>query len=639
MNRVAFYFFLLASFSGLAQSTLSTKSKKAIELYTEADNYRVRGQFAEAIALLNQALEKDDKFVEAYYRLALVYFNIKQYPRSIALLEKGLTFTTDIRKQKIFWYDMGEVYLLSGQYEKAMKVLRAFIASETQNKQKIERATTLLRSAEFAFRNQSGASNYQQRPLSDTVNCFGMQYFPVLTADQNQLIFTRRVTNNPNDDEDLVVSRKNAKGRWTTPVSISKNINTRLNEGTCSISADGRKLILTSCTGRDGIGSCDLYESRKIGDEWSEPVNLGPNVNSTAWESQPSLSADGRTLYFVSDRRAGLGRRDIWISTLDKAGNWTKAVNAGKPVNTQFDEISPFIHVNGKTLYFASNGLPGFGGYDIFYVERDSSGWTAPKNIGGPVNTHEDQFSLFITADGTRGYYSHEETLSSGMSDSKIYELIIPAEAQLKYRSNYVKGVVRDKKNRQPLAGRIELINLDENQVVSRVESDSVTGEYLMVLTQGADYGLYVTRAGYLFKSLNFNYSAVTDFEPLILDIDLERAEAGSMVVLNNIFFGFDEYTLTGSSVAELQQIIDFLKENPHLKVEIGGHTDNAGSASYNRTLSLKRAQSVFNYLVEGGIKSTRLLPKGYGPDRPLGPNDTEDQRKLNRRIEFRVIF
>jgi outer membrane protein OmpA-like peptidoglycan-associated protein len=367
-------------------------------------------------------------------------------------------------------------------------------------------------------------------------------------------------------------------------------------------------------------------------------MNLGPNVNSTAWESQPSLSADGRTLYFVSDRRAGMGRRDIWISTLDKAGNWTKAVNAGKPVNTQFDEISPFIHVNNKTLYFASNGLPGFGGYDIFYVERDSSGWSAPKNIGAPVNTHEDQFSLFITADGTKGYYSHEETLPSGMSDSRIYELIIPAEAQLKYRSNYVKGVVRDKKSRKPLAGRIELINLDENQVISRVESDSVTGEYLMVLTQGADYGLYVTRAGYLFRSLNFNYSAVTDFEPITLDIDLERAEAGSMVVLNNIFFGFDEYTLQGSSVAELQQIIDFLKENPHLKVEIGGHTDNAGSASYNRTLSLKRAQSVFNYLVEGGINSNRLFPKGYGPDRPMGSNDTEDQRKLNRRIEFRLL-
>src|SRR5690606_240323 len=156
---------------------------------------------------------------------------------------------------------------------------------------KIERATSLLRSAEFAFRNQSSAANYKQRPLSDTVNCFGMQYFPVLTADQKQLIFTRRITNNPNDDEDLVVSRKDEKGRWTTPVSISKNINTRLNEGTRAISADGRKLILTSCTGRDGIGSCDLYESRQMCDEWSEPVNLGPNVNSAAWESQPSLSA------------------------------------------------------------------------------------------------------------------------------------------------------------------------------------------------------------------------------------------------------------------------------------------------------------------------------------------------------------
>lgn len=638
MNRITVLVCILFFVPGLALAQLSTKSRKAIELYTEADNYRVRGQFDQAIEMLNQAIAKDDEFVEAYYRLGLVYLTMKQYAKAVERFEKGLSLTTDIRKQKVIWYDLGETYLLLGEYEKSMKVLSAFVNSETQNKAKVERATALFRSAEFAYKNKDNVSPYRLKPLSDTVNRFEMQYFPVLTADQQQLIFTRRLSNDPNDDEDLVVSRKNAKGVWTAPVSISKNINTRLNEGTCTISADGRKLILTSCVGREGSGSCDLYESRKIGEEWTEPKNLGPNVNSPAWESQPSLSADGRTLYFVSDRRSGMGRRDIWMSTLDDKGHWTKAVNVGKPVNSSYDEISPFIHVNNKTLYFASNGLPGFGGYDIFSVERDSSGWSEPRNIGAPVNTHEDQFSLFITADGKKGYYSHEETLRTGGSSSKIYELGIPEESQIKYRSNYVKGIVRDKKSHLPLSAHVELINIGKNEVESLVESDSLSGEYLMVLTQGADYALYVTRKGYLFKSLNFNYSEVVDFQPIVLDIDLEKAEAGSAVVLNNIFFDVDEYKLKDASIPELHKMITFLQENPAIKVEISGHTDNSGSAAHNRQLSLKRAQSVYDYLVEHGIEKTRLFPKGYGPDQPLAPNETEDQRKLNRRIEFKLI-
>ncbi len=620
------------------QGELSTKSKKAIELYTAADNFRVRGQFDQAISLLNQAIDKDGKFVEAYYRLAVTYFSMKLYTKAMENYEKGLSLTSDIRKQKVFWFDMGELYLLSGEYEKAMKVLSAFVNNETQNKAKIDRATMLFRSAEFAQQNKSAVNSFKLRPLGDTVNHFIMQYFPVLTADQSQLIFTRRAGNGANDDEDLVVCSKDADGKWKYPVSISKNINTRLNEGTCTISADGRKLIFTSCTGRDGIGSCDLYETKKIGNDWTVPKNLGRNVNSADWESQPSLSADGRTIYFVSDRRSGMGRRDIWMSTLDDNGQWTKAVNAGKQINSQYDEISPFIHANNQTLYFASNGLPGFGGYDIFQSEKDAVGWTTPKNIGAPINDHEDQFSLFITADGTKGYYSHEETHESGFSTSKIYELVIPLENQVRFRSNYVKGIIRDKISQEPLTAKIELVNLRNNVVESLVESDSITGEYLMVLTQGAEYALYVNKQTYLFKSYNFNYSEVRDFEPIVVNIDLERAKEGSIAVLNNIFFDVDKFDLKEKSIPELEKILRFLQANPAMRVEIGGHTDNSGSAVYNRQLSEKRASSVYSYLIQRDINKARLVPKGYGPDQPVAPNDTEEGRQKNRRIEFRII-
>lgn len=639
MNRLLISIFFTASIFGcFAQTQLSTKSKKAIELYTIADNYRVRGQFQQAIDLLNQALDKDENFVEAYYRLGLVYLTAKQYPPAIQAFENGLKRTTDIRKQKVFWYDMGEAYLLVGSYDKAAQVLSSFINNETVSKAKIDHATMMLKSAEFAAKNKDIRAAYKQRTLSDTVNRYSMQYFPVLTADEQQLIFTRRLGNGPNDDEDIVVSLKGKRGEWLEPISISANINSKLNEGTCTISADGRKLIFTSCSGRDGIGSCDLYESNKIGSDWTTPKNLGFNVNSVAWESQPALSADGRTLYFVSDRRNGLGRRDIWYSTLDEMGKWTKAVNIGKPINSIYDEISPFMHANNQTLFFASNGLPGFGGYDIFFSEKDTSEWSVPKNLGSPINTNEDQFSLFITADGKRGYYAHEETLPNGQSPSKIVEFSIPEENQIRNRSNYVKGIITDAKTNRPLAAVVELIDLSRNSTVALVQSDSISGEYLMVLTQGADYALYVNKRGYLFRSMNFNYSEVTNFDPIVVDVKLSKALAGSTAVLNNIFFDVDKYDLKPLSFPELDKVVRFLSENQSLMVEIGGHTDSTGSAVYNQQLSEKRAISVYHYLMSKGIGKNRLIAKGYGSSVPIAPNETEAGRDLNRRIEFKIV-
>ncbi len=639
MVRIFLILCVLISTSAHAQMPLATKSKKAIELYTEADNFRVRGQFSQAIGLLNEAIKKDKNFVEAYYRLGIIYMTLKDFPAAIRNFEKGLGLTNDIRKQKIFWYDLGESYFTAGQYDKAESTLGQFLKAEVQNRPKIERARLLMNNIEFARENKDHASGYKLKMLSDTVNAFVMQYFPVLTADQQQMIFTRRLGGGPSDDEDLVISRKDARGRWTEPESISKNINSDLNEGTCTISADGRKLIFTSCVGRQGLGSCDLYESVRVGEEWTRPRNLGPAVNSAEWESQPSLSADGRTLYFVSDRRGGVGRRDIWVSYLNEKGEWTRARNVGKPVNTIYDEISPFIHVNNRVLYFASNGLVGFGGYDIFFSERDTSGaWTGPENMGSPVNNHEDQFSMFITSDGKKGYFSHEEVRDAGYTVSRIFEIDIPEANRIRYKSNYVKGIVTDKQTHVPLAASVELINLETRETESLVTSDSVSGAYLIVLTQGAEYALYVNRKDYLFRSLNFNYSERKDYEPIVLDIELERATEGTTAVLQNIFFDVDKYDLKEKSVTELDKVTRFLKENPGFRIEISGHTDNVGSDSYNIELSLKRAQAVYNHLISTGIDPKRLSTRGYGSSRPLADNSTEAGRQQNRRIEFKLL-
>jgi OmpA-OmpF porin, OOP family len=622
-----------------AQPVLSTRSRKAIELYTEADNYRVRGQFTYAVNLLQQAIEKDREFVEAYYRLGITYMSMKKFPEAINAFEKGLSLTSDIKKQKVFWFDLGDAYFTIGEYDKAEKLISDFLNAETTNKPRIERAQRLKKNIDFAKEDKKNTAAYRQKPLSDTVNKFVMQYFPVLTADQQNLIFTRRTGFTDEFDEDLVVSAKDRNGRWGPPESISKNINSTFNEGTCTISADGRKLIFTSCTGRDGFGSCDLFESRRTGDEWARPRNLGPNVNTAEWESQPSLSADGRTLYFVSERKGGLGRRDIWVTTLGADGQWSKARNLGKPVNTVYDEISPFIHVNNRTLFFASLGLTGYGGYDLYYSERDSIlQWSEPVNMGAPINNHEDQFSLFITADGKKGYYSHAETAGGGNSKSKLIEMEIPPERTIKFRSNYVKGIIRDRETKDVLRARVEMINIETGETESLVESDSVSGEYLIVLTQGAEYALYVNRKNYLFRSVHFNYSEVKDFAPIILNIELDKIKEGSIAILENIFFDVDKYELKPKSITELQKVERFLSENPNVKVEISGHTDNDGSLAYNMQLSQKRALAVYNYLISNGVSPKRLFAKGYGPNQPIAANDTEEGKQQNRRIEFKLI-
>jgi OmpA-OmpF porin, OOP family len=621
--------------SVLAQVPLSTKNKKAIELYVEADNYRARGQFNQAISLLQKAIEKDKGFSEAYFRLGVTYKMMHDFDRSTKSYEAGLYLTIDPKKQKGYFYELGDNYLQVGNYEKARDFLTRYLDSEMLNRAKVIEATLWKRNAEYSLKNKKDIIGFVPHPLSDTVNCFQMQYFPVLTADEQELVYTCRPGTNDEYEEDLVISRKDSLGRWQKPESISSAINTKLSEGTGSISADGRQLIFTSCAGKNGLGRCDLFQSKRIGNTWSQPMNMGSQINSVAYESQPSLSADGRQLYFVSDRSGGMGNYDIYVSYQIEPNKWTKAENLGTKINTPYNEVSPVIHVNGRTLFFATEGRIGFGGYDLYRSEKEKGVWQDPVNFGYPVNNHEDQVALFITADGKRGYYSHEEESNTS---SKIYEISVPEELQIKFRSNYVKGKVKDKKTGQPLNARIELYDVAKNELVSFVNSDSVTGEYLMVLTQGSEYGIFVSKKEYVFQSLNFNYESEINIAPVEVNVFLDKVTVGAISVLKNIFFEFDRFDLQVKSITELENMVRFLTDNPQLKVEIGGHTDNDGSPAYNIKLSQNRAQSVATHLIQNGIDQNRISQKGYGADRPMKPNDSEENKQANRRIEFKIL-
>lgn len=282
--------------------------------------------------------------------------------------------------------------------------------------------------------------------------------------------------------------------------------------------------------------------------------------------------------------------------------------------------------------------MVGFGGYDIFYTERVDKTWSKPVNLGSPINDHEDQYSLFITADGEKGYYSHEENLPNGHEKSVIVEIKIPENQVIKYKSNYIKGIVTDSKTGQALRAKIELFDINKNEIVSLVESDSLSGQYLMVLTQGSEYALYVNRKGYLFKSLNFNYSESINLDPVNININLDPVSRGSVSTLQNIFFDVDKYELKEKSITELEKVVQFMRENPLIRVEIGGHTDNTGNASYNIQLSEKRAAAVYQYILDKGIEAKRLISKGYGSSKPVTSNDTVEGRQMNRRIDFKIL-
>ncbi|MEL7001206.1 MAG: tetratricopeptide repeat protein, partial [Bacteroidota bacterium] len=381
MNRFSIIYCLLILLNTqvFGQQRLSTKSKKAAELYYQADNFRVRGQYAAAIDLLNQAIKKDDKFYEAYFRLGVIRKAKGDLKEAEELLLKVLELDNDNAGA---FFELSELNLKLGRYQESLEYINSYFSLNPRNSRRIAEAKTISGSAQFGIENAKTISEFNPRALSPTVNRFAMQYFPIVTVDQRSIIYTRRLGTTINADEDIVISYKDDNGEWQAPESISQNINTEFNEGTCTISADGRTLILTSCVGRKGFGSCDLFISYKYGEEWTAPLNLGSNINSSSWDSQPSLSADGRTLYFVSNRRGGVGRRDIWVSYKDDNDQWSKAKNLGRKINSVNDEVSPFIHPNNKTLYFASNGWPGFGGLDIFYSNRDSTQWQAPENFG-----------------------------------------------------------------------------------------------------------------------------------------------------------------------------------------------------------------------------------------------------------------
>ena len=614
-----------------SQTAVSSTNKKAVDAYEKGVQALKDRNIEKAFSEFEEAIERDKLFSEPYFQLGRLYEQNRQFGNALLNYEKAVNAQEKTSVTEIAAQQVGQLYLKKGEYQKALVFLEKGVGAVTASNQK--RYKTRIDNCKFALEAAKKPLIINPSELPKSVNKFQSQYFPVMTADRETLIYT----GNQDSDENLYVASVKDK-IWTEPISISEKINTTQNEGTATISADGRTLVFTSCGGKKGFGSCDLFISYKQGENWTSPQNLGLGVNSPEWESQPSLSADGRTLYFVSDRKGSLGKRDIWVSKLDSTNIWKKAANLGDPVNTIEDDLSPFIHANGKTLFFASEGHVGMGGLDLYFTENQQDKWKTPENLGYPLNTFEDQVALFITADGKKAYYSLEREQEDKFRRAKIVEIEVPESLQAKFKAtSFLKGFVYDANTKQKLQADIELISLKNNELVGKINSDTQSGTYISVLPNGGDYAVFVSKKGYFFKSLNFDFSDKIGLDK-ILDISLEPIKKDAKEILNNIFFDSAKWDLKSESTVELDKLVSLLKANPDLPIEISGHTDDVGKDTDNLILSQKRAKAVVEYLAQKGVNILKIKAEGYGKNRSFLPNSSEENRKLNRRIEVKFL-
>lgn len=607
---------------------VEAQTKKSLKLYEKSELELRARNFKGAIDILTKIIEKDPSYSAPYLRLATTYSVLQMKDSTLAYFERYTEVTPFSKVNPSLWVSIANMYFQKGNYQEANEALQK---TNNQNRQ-ASRTRHLSENIEFSLKALENPKVIEITRLPDEINKFSLQYFPALTVDNQQIIYTAQ---GPERDENLVISYKE-DGKWKPAQPLSPSINSSFNEGACTISADGRTLIFTSCNGRQSMGSCDLYITRREGDIWSIPKNLGPKVNSIDWDSQPALSADGKTLYFASTRPGGIGARDIWV-TYYVDSDWTIPHNMGSNINTSEDDITPFIHVNGQSLFFSSKGRQGMGGYDIFLCTKEEDGWSRPVNLGYPINSFIDEVGIFITADGQTAYFSKEKVQNGRVAKSELMKFNIKNDTLVRNTSSYVTGRVLNEETNQPIQANFHMEDLNNRGIIYEVSSDSVTGRYFLVLTQGNEYGVFVSKENFLFEDLSFFAASNSALEPDTIDIFLKPIKDGVSMILENVYFGFNEYVLDERSETELNQIYKYLNDNPNLTVLIEGHTDNIGTEDYNQELSTKRAGSVYNYLLDKGIQADRLSSRGFGSSQPIESNDTEEGQQRNRRIEFRV--
>ena len=636
------------------------KNKKMGEKTMKAEDYRV------AVNFLLKANEFNPKNAELNYEIANCYEHLNQIPEAVRYAEAAYALDSLVAPDLLYY--KGYAHQMRYEFDEAVKYYKRYQVTPGVTREGNDKVSKRLKEC----RNGKALVKRGEIPckiyiLDTNVNGKYDEYGPAITADDSLLFFTSRRTLKKNLNKGIASDGKYYEKIYRSSKDSSWNkshwvlgSNFRGHFAVQGVSNDGHKVLLY----KEKRGG-DLYEAKLNGKSIGSIKRLPRAVNTKGHETSASYSYDGNTIYYCSDRTDnGFGGHDIYKVTKNEKGKWKNVENLGNVVNTPEDEITVFAHPDGKTMYFSSRGHDGMGGFDIFVTTLENGKWTKPRNIGMPINTPGDDISFVISANGKSAYYASAQP--TGYGDEDIYcisfksdkvfvttteddlmeeedpfaeESEVKEKAMPAHQMTLLTGLVRDKNTKQPLSASIELIDLDSNRKIGDFETNSETGKFLMSLPAGHNYKINVSSPGYHSHSETFNIPDSSGFQKKELLIELESDGTQMPENLQNIEFDFDKSDVQGSEAARrLDQVADFMKRHPDVKVLISGHTDSMGSDAYNQSLSERRAKTAADYLVSKGIERSRMTTKGYGESRPIDTNETDEGRQHNRRVEFTIV-
>ncbi|HQN92989.1 MAG TPA: OmpA family protein [Prolixibacteraceae bacterium] len=614
--------------------TTKIEARKSISLVEKAKSAILSGDYLEAENLILKAIQSDTTAITPYLLLSDISEELKKTEQQKFALHKALSI--DSLYYKAAYKLLGGLYFTEGNYKEALNFYlfyqpyaKAGDSSFVNNR---------INSARFSI--QSIAENRQvliDKP-GEIINTSRQEYWPGISTNDSALYFTRLLTNDMNMPYERIFVAELGSDGWELPEELSISDDQATNIGTVCISADGKWLFFTACGLKNGFGSCDIYYARRKDNRWIEPRNAGAVINTSAWEAQPSVSSDNRFLYFASNRSGGQGGMDIWCCEMTEMKDgyffFSKPQNLGRKVNTPANDFSPFIHADGKTLYYSSEGKYGFGGSDIYVSRYLDGGWSEAENLGYPINSRFNDDGLAVSPSAKTAFFASNREGSIGGSKD-LFRLHLP-EIFKPNVTGYIKGFVYDSESGERLEADIE-ITLIETGSTHKVTS-SLTEGFITTVNAGEMYAMHVRKDGYLFYSRHFDLKQAAEFHQAEqFDINLEPVKQGGIFVLNNVFFDFNSDVLKPESEFELKKLTNFLRDNIGISIEISGHTDNTGSVDYNVNLSERRAKAIVNYL-SAFIDPERLLYRGYGSSRPIADNETEAGRAKNRRCEIKIL-
>jgi outer membrane protein OmpA-like peptidoglycan-associated protein len=634
-SNAGIYLFLLLTFVSLfafgQTSCPKSQNKKAIKYFQEASDLYKDRKYEDAKSSVSKAIDEDPEFADAY----LLQGNIGLKKKDDKLMEESFKKVIELCPdlEPDVYYQLGWLYHDLKKWKESEQQLKAFLDFDKINEEHAKKAEIMLIHAKL----YAHPVPFTPVAIKD-ISTADPEYLPYISPDNTMAFFTRRFEMKdrnmlvPQSVEKFMIAHLKGYNTYDQGKPMDPPFNSGMsnNEGGATITIDNKHLFFTV----NVKGNFDICTSDFVDGYWTDIKNLGPNVNDPKqWDSQPSISSDSKTLFFASSRDS-LSGIDIYKTTRNESGEWKKAVKLNSVINTNGNEKSPFIHSDSKTLYFSSDSLPGLGGFDIFKCQMDSNGnWTKPVNLGYPINTDADEVGFFVSLDGKTGYFASNK-LNNGKGGFDIYsfELYPEARPNLVY---FQKGDLKED-DEIPIPAQIEVRDAVTKKM-TKIDVDSITGEYAFVVDFKNDLIISVKKEGFAFESKYVSQKDTNNFKPKVVEVSMKKLVVGGQYTINDILFATNSYEINDTIKTVLDEFIDYLSQNPYLRVALQGYTDNVGNPGDNMILSENRAKAVYDYLISHSVSSTRVTYKGFGETKPIADNNTEEGRAKNRRTVFVV--